>query len=139
MKIINQQTNRSLLFRDLGIDTNQELVVFMPATCKAFKSEGFRALTRLSISLNRSTIVATLNTISSDLLKEGEISLSKKAIQKLKVKDNDLLRVSHAETLNSISFKSHEYRLKLIVTDIDVHTKISMHWTIYLSKLEHIM
>lgn len=103
MKIINQQTNRSLLFRDLGIDTNQELVVFMPATCKAFKSEGFQALTRLSISLNRSTIVATLNIISSDLLKEGEISLSKKAIQKLKVKDNDLLRVSHVETLNSMA------------------------------------
>jgi len=102
MKVINQHTKHSLLFRDLGIDTNQEHVVFMPASCHVCKSEGFQALTRLSISLNRSTIVATLNIVSSDLLKEGEISLSKSAIQKLKVKDSDLLEVSHIEAFNSM-------------------------------------
>lgn len=103
MKILTEHINHTLLFKDLGIDTNQEFVVFMPSNCHICKSEGFQALTRLSVSLDRSTIVATLNILSSDLLKEGEISLSKSAIQKLKVKDNDLLQVSHVETLNSMT------------------------------------
>ncbi|MDP2421360.1 thymidine phosphorylase [Sediminibacterium sp.] len=103
MKVLTEQINHTLLFKDLGIDTNQEFVVFMPSSCHICKSEGFQALTRLSVSLNRSTIVATLNIISSDLLKEGEISLSKSAMQKLKVKDTDLLRVSPVDALNSMA------------------------------------
>jgi thymidine phosphorylase len=102
MKVLTEHIKHTLLFKDLGIDTNQEFVVFMPSSCHVCKLEGFQALTRLTISLNRSTIVATLNIISSDLLKEGEISLSTKAIEKLKVKDNDLLQVSPVEILNSM-------------------------------------
>lgn len=103
MKVLTEHITHALLFKDLGIDTNQEFVVFMPSSCHICKSEGFQALTRLSVSLNRSTIVATLNIISSDLLKEGEISLSKSAMQKLKVKGNDLLEVLHIETQNSMT------------------------------------
>ena len=103
MKVHNQHTNHSLLFRDIGIDTNQELVVFMPASCDVCKSEGFQALTRLSISFNGSAIIAALNITSDGLLKEGEISLSKSAIQKLNVHDNDLLYVEHVEPLQSMT------------------------------------
>ena len=103
MKVYNQHTNHSLLFRDIGIDTNQELVVFMPASCHVCKSEGFQALTRLSISFNGSAIIAALNITSDGLLKEGEISLSKSAIQKLNVHDNDLLDVAHVEPLQSMT------------------------------------
>ncbi|MBY0479694.1 MAG: thymidine phosphorylase family protein [Chitinophagaceae bacterium] len=103
MKVINQHTKHSLRFRDLGIDTNQELVVFMPASCHVCKSEGFQALTRLSVSFNGSAIIAALNITSDGLLHEGEISLSKSAIQKLKVKDNDLLQVAHIEALQSMT------------------------------------
>jgi thymidine phosphorylase len=70
MEVINQHTKHSLRFRDLGIDTNQELVVFMPASCHVCKSEGFQALTRLSVSFNGSTIIAGLNITSDDLLQE---------------------------------------------------------------------
>ncbi|WP_460557057.1 thymidine phosphorylase family protein [Ferruginibacter profundus] len=97
-----QHTKHSLLFRDLGIDTNQELVVFMPASCHVCKSEGFQALTRLSVSLNGVTIIAALNIINDGLLKEGEISLSKSAVQKLNVQDNDLLQVDHTKPLQSM-------------------------------------
>jgi len=97
-----QHTKHSLLFRDLGIDTNQEHVVFMPASCHVCKSEGFQALTRLSVSLNGVTIIAALNITNDGLLKEGEISLSKSAIHKLNVQDNDLLHVAHMEPLQSM-------------------------------------
>ncbi len=105
MKVINQHTQHtkhSLHFRDLGIDTNQEHVVFMPASCHVCKSEGFQALTRLSVSLNGVTIIAALNITNDGLLKEGEISLSKSAIHKLNVQDNDLLHVAHMEPLQSM-------------------------------------
>lgn len=103
MKVINQHTKHSLRFRNLGIDTNQELVVFMPASCHVCKSEGFQALTRLSISFNGISIIAALNITSDGLLKEGEISLSKSAIEKLNVQDNDLLDVAHMEPLQSMT------------------------------------
>lgn len=103
MKVINQHTKHSLRFRNLGIDTNQELVVFMPASCHVCKSEGFQALTRLSISFNGFSIIAGLNITSDGLLKEGEISLSKSAIEKLNVQDNDLLEVAHMEPLQSMT------------------------------------
>ena len=102
MNTVNQLTKHSLLFKDLGIDTNQELVVFMPASCHVCKSEGFQALTRLSVSFNGSAIIAALNITTDGLLNEGEISLSKSAIQKLQVKDNDLLQVAHIEPLQSM-------------------------------------
>ena len=92
-----------LRFKNLFIDTNQELVVFMPASCHICKSEGFQALTRLSVSFSGSTIIAALNVTSDDLLNEGEISLSKSAIQKLKVKDTDLVHVAHMEPLQSMT------------------------------------
>ena len=104
MKVPNQHTRHTLLFRDIGIDTNQELVVFMPASCHVCQSEGFQALTRLSISLNGSAIIAALNILSDGLLKEGEISLSKSAILKLKVQHNDLLQVAHIEPLQSMAY-----------------------------------
>jgi len=103
MKVINQHTKQSLRFRNLGIDANQELVVFMPASCHVCKSEGFQALTRLSISFNGFSIIAGLNITSDGLLKEGEISLSKSAIEKLNVQDNDLLEVAHMEPLQSMT------------------------------------
>lgn len=65
-----------LAFKNLGIDTNQELVVFMPASCHVCKSEGFQALTRVTVSLNGKSIIAALNVTSDGLLAEGEISLS---------------------------------------------------------------
>ncbi len=103
MKAPIQHTKHSLIFKDIGIDTNQELVVFMPASCHVCKSEGFQALTRLSISFNGSVIIAALNITNDGLLNEGEISLSKSAIQKLNVQENDLLNVAHVEPLQSMT------------------------------------
>lgn len=103
MKVLNSHIRHLLQFRDLGIDTNCEFVVFMPASCHICKSEGFQALTRLSISFNKTTLIAELNITNGGLLNEGEISLSKSAIQKLGVKENDLLKVTHIDSLKSMS------------------------------------
>lgn len=92
-----------LLFKPLCIDTNQELVVFMPASCHVCKSEGFHALTRVTVSLNSKSIIATLNVTSDGLLQEGEISVSVGAAKKLDAQEGDFLQVAHTEPLRSIA------------------------------------
>ena len=102
--IIEHKHNMHLLkFRPLGIDTNQELVVFMPASCHVCRSEGFRALTRVTVSNDNQSIIAALNVTNNGILKEGEISLSVSAAKKLNVQEGDILNVGHVETLHSMS------------------------------------
>ena len=100
---LNEKHQHLLTFKNLHIDTNQELVVFMPASCHVCKSEGFQALTRVIVSLNDKNIIAALNVTSDGLLAEGEISLSESAAIKLAVQDGDLLSVFHTEPLRSIA------------------------------------
>lgn len=95
--------SHSLKFRPLGIDTNQELVVFMPASCHVCKSEGFQALTRLTLSSKHRQVIATLNVTSDGILREGEISLSVSAANRLDVVEGDLIKVCHTEPLHSVA------------------------------------
>jgi thymidine phosphorylase len=100
---LTEKHRHLLTFKNLHIDTNQELVVFMPASCHVCKSEGFQALTRVTVSLNDKSIIAALNVTSDGLLAEGEISLSESAAIKLAVQEGDLLSVSHTEPLHSLA------------------------------------
>lgn len=99
----NGHHTHQLTFRNLFIDTNQELVVFMPRNCHVCKSEGFQALTRLTVSLNGNSIIADLNVTEDGLLKEGEISLSLSAIKKLGCIEGDALEVTHFQPLHSMT------------------------------------
>lgn len=89
-------------YKELAIDTNQELVAYMPAGCTLCKSEGFHALTRVAVSFNGKTVPATLNVTHNGLLHEGELGLSLSAENKLGLHENDRVTVEHLEPLNSI-------------------------------------
>lgn len=102
MQLHKEHNTHLLKFKSLGIDTNQELVVFMPAGCHVCKSEGFQALTRVTVSFNSKSIIAAINVINDGLLEEGAISLSESAAGKLEVRENDLLQVTHVEPLSSM-------------------------------------
>lgn len=93
-----------LQYKELGIDTNQELVVYMPRNCHVCRAEGFQALTRLNVSGNGKTIVANLNISDNGLLKEGEIGLSFSAAEKLGITHGEALNVSYVQPLHSMSF-----------------------------------
>ena len=68
-----------LRLRPLGIDTQQEHVVYMRRDCHVCQAEGFQARTRLEVSLRERRIIATLNVVDSDLLSPGEAGLSTRA------------------------------------------------------------
>ena len=110
----NEKQVHKLVFINLFIDTNQELVVFMPRSCHVCKSEGFQALTRLTISFNGKSIVADLNVTEDGLLLEGEISLSLSALKKLGCTEGDMLTVTHFQPLDSMKHvRSKIYGKKL--------------------------
>ena len=80
--------HNQLRLKDLGIDTQQEHVVYMRSDCHVCQSEGFSALTRIRVSEDhQKSLVASLNVIESELLAPGEMGLSKAAWQALQVKE----------------------------------------------------
>lgn len=113
-------------YRYLGINTQNERVVYMHENCHICISEGFEALTRIRISTLAGSIVASLNVITSNLLLHDEIGLSDAAAKELNVSPNETLYVSHLEPIESLGHvRAKIYNQKLdyrayneIITDI---------------------
>lgn len=115
-----------LTYKHLGISTQNANVVFLRHDSRICKSEGFTALTRIRVSTNTISIVASLNVITTDILQDDEIGLSDTAAEKLNVTEGNTLEVSHLETIGSLKHlraKIYNHRLDYsayqeIVTDI---------------------
>ncbi|HMX55156.1 MAG TPA: thymidine phosphorylase family protein [Leptospiraceae bacterium] len=92
-----------LVLRKLGIDTQQEYIVFMRSDSSVCVSEGITSLMRVQISCRGKTIVATVNAVTGNILGPGEASLSNRAFEILGASDGDTIRVSHLSALDSMS------------------------------------
>lgn len=86
------------------MDTNQELVLYMPAACHICKAEGFHALTRVRVNWDGKSIFAAINVLRNDWLAVGEAGLSEAAAHKLEITEGELLEISHAEPIESMAF-----------------------------------
>ena len=93
-----------LTLRRIGIDTYQEHVIYMRADCHVCQSEGFAARSRVRVSSNGNSLLATLNVIRTDLLTQEEASLSEVAWQMLDAHDGQIIDVAHPEPVASESF-----------------------------------
>lgn len=98
-----QPLHQHLYLKPLGIDTQQEHVIYMRRDCAVCRAEGFEAQARVQVSFGTRHILATLNVVESDLLAHDELSLSTRACEALGVRAGDPLLVSHAPTLDSLS------------------------------------
>ncbi|HET6225833.1 MAG TPA: thymidine phosphorylase family protein [Bacteroidia bacterium] len=107
----------TLTIKDLGIDTYRENILFIRADSHVCRSEGFTALTRVMIHKNGHTIVATLNVVTSNLLKDREASLSQEAMKRLQVQEGDTIAISHLQPLKSLSY----VRAKMYNEPLDEH------------------
>lgn len=113
------ETNTLKLVR-LGIDTLHEFIVYMRSDCLVCKSEGFEAETQVLVTVNEQSIIATLNVIHSDLINIDEASLSESAWHQLNVKNGDLIKISHATPVTSLSYvRSKIYGNELKQTEFD--------------------
>jgi thymidine phosphorylase len=94
----------TLKLKQLGINTFKDPVIYMREDCDICKSEGFCAQARVRVSLKDRSIIATLNTMSSDLLRHNEASLSNYAWELLLAEEGDSISISHPKPLDSLSY-----------------------------------
>lgn len=101
--------------KDLGIDTYSENIIFIRADSHVCISEGFTALTRVIVQNNSKRIIATLNVVTSNIIRNGEAGLSFEAMKRLDVKEGDSIFVSHLHPIESLS----KVRAKMYGKELD--------------------
>ena len=109
----------TLTLKYLGINTYKEPIIYMRSDCHICKSEGFDAQARVRVTLKDCSIVATLNTIDTNLLRHNEASLSEYAWKLLSAKEGDVISVTHPKPLESLSYirsKIYGHELKTAET-----------------------
>lgn len=95
--------NQRLILRRLGIDTHQEAVIYMPRDCHVCRAEGFQARSRVTVSANGGSVVATVNQTTSGLLALGEAGLSEEAWKRLGAEEGMPVFVQHAPAVKAHS------------------------------------
>lgn len=121
-----KKNHEHLHLRYLGIDTYREPVIYMHKDCHICRSEGFVAQTRVEVTLNDRSVIATLNVIESDILLPSEASLSRFAWNYLGAKEGDKIYIKHSKALISLSdirtkiygHKLEKGQIQRIVNDI---------------------
>lgn len=102
---MNHNHSNQLRLKSIAIDTYRENIIYMNKDCHVCQSEGFTALTRVTVIHGGSTIIATLNVIlDSSLLSHNEAALSIEAMSRLKVKEGDLIEVTHLPPVESLKY-----------------------------------
>lgn len=87
--------------RPMGIDTYQESVIYMRDDCHVCRSEGFESQSRVQITGNGRSLVATLNVVHGEWLGSAEAGLSDSAWRLLGAKEPCDVEVSHPEPVES--------------------------------------
>jgi thymidine phosphorylase len=121
-----ERPKSKLKIRQFGIKTYKESVIYMRDDCHVCRAEGFEVQTRVNVELNGKSIIATLNLVTTDILQQGEASLSEFAMLKLGASVGDDIFVSHPAPLSSLSFmrskiygnKLKKEQFKDIISDI---------------------
>lgn len=90
-----------LTARPIGIDTYQEPVVYMRDDCPVCRSEGFEAQSRVLVSRDGVSIVATLNVVHGELLAHDELGLSEIAWKLLGCERPCPVSLSHPDPVES--------------------------------------
>ncbi|EKR75476.1 thymidine phosphorylase family protein [Leptospira noguchii] len=101
--------NEPLTLKNLGIDTNQEYVVFLRRDCPVCTSEGFVALNRIEVKVGSKKIIASLNIIETEILQIGQVGLSESAWKAIHAKEGDKVILSHLQPVLSM----HDVRAKI--------------------------
>ena len=89
--------------RRLGIDTRQEPIIYLRADSPVCRSEGFSALSRVLVRTEKNQIIATLNIITGEMLRRGQIGFSESAWHRLQLNTDDSIWLSHPRPVQSLS------------------------------------
>jgi len=87
----------------LGIDTHHEPNIYLRSDSHVCKSEGFEALSRVTVNTEHKQIIATLNMVTSEIVPEGHIGLSEASWEMLDLHQQDPIWLSHPKPVQSLS------------------------------------
>jgi thymidine phosphorylase len=107
-----------LRLRRMCIDTHQEAVIYMRKDCYVCRSEGFYAQSRVRISTEQHSIIATVNMVTNELLSHEEVGLSESAWKLLKAHEGEKAYFKHTKPADSMSY----VRGKVYGTPLTDHT-----------------
>jgi thymidine phosphorylase len=96
-------THGSLMLTRMGIDTHQEPIVYMRADCHVCRAEGFSAQSRVRVTTDRASIIATLNVVRDGFLGPEQAGLSESAWRLLDAMPGQQATFSHPRTVESFS------------------------------------
>ncbi|WP_250657362.1 thymidine phosphorylase family protein [Alkalimarinus coralli] len=99
----DQQNINFLHLHRMGIDTHQEPIIYMRQDCYVCRAEGFDAQSRINVSTDTNSIIATVNMVTTDILSHQEVGLSESAWRLLNAKEGEKARFSHAKPADSMS------------------------------------
>jgi thymidine phosphorylase len=116
----------TLRIHPMGINTYQEPVAYLRTDCHVCRAQGFDTHSRIRISLDGHSVIATLNIVAPHLLEADHVGLSDAAWRALDGKEDDRAQLSHPEPLESFSqvrgkVYGHSYSrsgLQAVITDI---------------------
>jgi thymidine phosphorylase len=98
---MHRTSHNSLTLKRIGIDTHQEPIVYMQAGCPLCRSEGFSAQSRIRVTTDRASIIATLNVVRDGFLEADEAGLSDAAWRLLDAAPGQVATFSHPQTVES--------------------------------------
>jgi thymidine phosphorylase len=121
-----QDQIQALRLKRLNIDTGKSTIIYVSDECQVCKMKGFQTGLRVRVSINHRFIIATLNVITSGLLKDNEASLSEYAWELLGAKENMPIAISYPKPLKSLGYirgkvygkRFNPYKTRAIVKDI---------------------
>jgi thymidine phosphorylase len=128
--------------RRLGIDMQQEAVVFMRWDCHVCRAEGFTSHARIQLSCGERSIIATLyHVTSSELLRIDEAGLSEAAWQRLALNVDDQIAASHPRPLDSLSLvrgkvygrRLEDKALQTIISDVTAGRYSDIHLSSFIT------
>ncbi|WP_417461226.1 thymidine phosphorylase family protein [Kordiimonas sp.] len=86
----------------LGINSRSDHIIYMRDDCAVCRAEGFNAQARVRVDMGDRFIIATIHHVNSDLLTDGEASLSERAWEFLDASEGDCISLSHPALLESL-------------------------------------
>jgi thymidine phosphorylase len=102
MHQISSPADHALKPQRIGIDTHQEPVVYLRSESHVCRSEGLEALSRIALSVDDRTLIATLNVVHDHLMSEDTIGLSEAAWRVLHPAPGERVHISHAPDVPSM-------------------------------------
>jgi len=94
-----------LRVKRVDIDTGREGIAFINKYCPVVVAHGLEGMNRVRIFIDEEKwVIATINVVNSPVVYPEEIILSNKIMEKLSIKEGDMVRISHMEVLTSFSY-----------------------------------